>query len=235
MAPPDPVQSFLPSLAAARRAGVGLPAHAPFEERRLAALRVDLKVLRRTSWSEQKSFKPEEFARLASAAPTRGKPGAAYHVAGAVLRRTKDWVRCQVHHFTDELFEVHETYVPSEISNHRELFTVERALETMIMPGRPPEELRCLDLTPKDVGGAYRAGPSTEAPDFHGFEFGDALEQATTVVHRVLGRGEVLASDVRAYALPLLWLCYGVDRPEPDYVLTVDRTGALRAIAGVVA
>jgi hypothetical protein len=226
MASNSPVDRFLPTLAAARRAGVGLPAHAPLEERRLAALRVDLRVLRRTGWSEQKSFRTEEFAQLAKSAPPRGKAGAAYHVAGTVLRKTKDWIRCQVHHLTDDLVELHETYVPSEIQHHPELFTVERALEALIMPVAPPEALRCLDLTPKEVGGAYRAGPAEQAPDFHGFDFGDALGQATAVVHRILSRGQILRADVRAHAWP---------RPEPDYVLVVEPQGALVAIAGVVA
>jgi hypothetical protein len=234
MASHNPAERFLPTLAAARRAGVGLPAHAPLEERRLAALRVDMKVLRRTGWSEQKSFRTQEFAELAASAPPRGKAGAAYHVAGSVLRKTKDWVRCQVHHLSDELVELHETYVPGEIQHHPELFTVERALEALIMPVPPPEELRCLDLTPKEVGGAYRAGPAQQPPDFHGFDFGDALDQATSVVHRILTRGQLLASDVRAYAWPLLWLRYGAERPEPDYVLVVRPQGTIVAIAGVV-
>ena len=225
---------FLPSIAAARQAGIHLPAEQPFAAHKLAALLVHGRIMRRVGWSEQKLLSEAAAGQLLREPPAEPRPGAVYHVLGQVIADTKVGVRCLVHHITDELVELHEVYVPRLVDVDPEMGPLHRALEALVLHETPPEELRCADLQPRSVGGGYRASPSLKPRDFLGYELGDAVTQAAGVVESMLSHGRVLSADIRAYAWPLLWLRYGELLPMPDVALVVGAHGQLHAIGGVV-
>jgi len=234
MALAEDVERFLPSAAHAEQAGITLPAERPFAEHKLAALLVFGQILRRDGWAEQKTLAERDVERLRKELPAEGKPGAAYHLLGQILGRSPGGVRCRIHHYSDDLVDLREIFVPRIITSSNEMRHLDRALESLLMRQAPPEELRCNDLMPHAAGSAYRAGPIQTPPDFFGFEFQDALDRASAAVNGALSRGAALAVHVHAYAWPLLWLCYGEQAPAPDVALVVDPHGQLRAIGGVL-
>lgn len=126
-----------------------------------------------------------------------------------------------------------ETYVPGELRMRPRLFGLEAKIEATTTPGQrfPPKVLRCEDLKPVRVGGAYRSAETEKAPDFHGFGFGDALEQATLALERFFLGADAEGFDIAAYAWPLLWLENAqIDR---EAVVWIDCAGALVLFEGV--
>ncbi|MCC6527524.1 MAG: hypothetical protein IT373_33060, partial [Polyangiaceae bacterium] len=186
---------LLPSVELARARGLALPDGDPFEVERLAALVVDARLLRRTGWSEQKWLSPDDVKGLGRELPSTGQPGAMYHVMGRQLAARAGFVRCQLHHYSDEACSLRDTYVPALITAAPEMAHFEDALRALTA-GTPPEALRCTDLAPRVVGAAYRSVPSTLPPDFHGFAYADALARAATTVGGLFARGTVLAGEV---------------------------------------
>ena len=225
---------FLPSVVAARKAGIDLPAEEPFAAHKLAALLVHGRIMRRAGWSEQKLLSEAAAGQLLREPPAEPRLGAVYHVLGQVLSSTRLGATCLVHHITDELVELHEVFVPRVVDADPEMGRLHRALAALVLHETPPEQLRCADLQPRAVGGGYRASPTEKPRDFLGYELGDAVAQATGVVESMLSHGRVLSVDIRAYAWPLLWLRYGQLLPMPDVALVVGAHGQLHAIGGVL-
>jgi hypothetical protein len=94
----------------------------------------------------------------------------------------------------------------------------------------PPKALRCHDLKPVRAGGAYRSAMTEKRPDFHGFDFGDTLEQATESLERFFLACNAETYDIAAYAWPLLWLDY--PQLGTELVLWVGWTGDLLTFEG---
>jgi hypothetical protein len=220
--------TFIPTVE--RAADMLLPGGAIESQERLCALLVRADMVIREVWRELDALDHKTYQRLAAArVPAKLQAGAVHHVIGEELERTAHWVRCRVEHYTDKHVVLHETWLPGALKAMQGWARFETALESLIMPATPPEALRCMDLTPKVHGSAYRTH-TVKQPDFHGHSFGDAIDQAKTALDRILGRctGEVVA-DIRAYAWPLLWLRYADQR---DVVLFVDPKGGIHAFTG---
>jgi hypothetical protein len=226
---------FMPTRARAEQTALGLPAGVPVEERRLCALMVRAEVLLREVWSELQVLSAATHEELAATTlPARGAAGAMYHLASPPLAQGDGWVRCRVDHYCDKHVRLHETWIPRELKAVRSLPHLETALEALIMPADAPEALRCLDLTPRSHGGAYRsAAHVTRQPEFHGFSFSDTIDQAKNAVDQVLRRGSVLGADIRAYAWPILWLGFEQEGQRHDYVLFVAPDGKLHVFTAV--
>ena len=234
MSSPADLERFIPTLDRARQEGIELPNEPPYATHQLAALLVHGRFLRRDGWTEVKTLAEHDVGALAPEPPKEGKPGTATHVLGAVLSRGGGGVRCRIHHYTDELVELHDVYVPKVVTSCDELWHFERALEALALRATAPEALRVTDFSEHELGGAYRSGPTQSPPDFHGFEYQDALSEAMAAAGKIAARGELLGVDIHVYAWPLLWLRYGEKYPAPDLVLLVDPQGQLRAVGGVL-
>ncbi len=228
---------FIPTAAAARRAGIALPSVTPTQRYPVAALIVRARILRREVWSEKKSITQELADKLPHHPPKKGKPGGLYHVIGKQFRSAARWqgfrpeLRVRLDHYHDKLVRFSEAYVPSGLLKVPGFGGVETAFEALVMARLPPECLRCLDLTPRSVGGAYRVSARGRQPKFHGHDFGDTIKRGSRTVHRILAPGQVMRSDIRAYAWPLLWLHYDTI-PAQDFVLVVDHEGNIHGLTG---
>lgn len=234
MTTPADLERFLPTVARAVEAGIELPNEPPFASHQLAALLVHGRFLRRDGWSEVKMLSELDFGALETEPPKEGRAGSAAHVLGGVLSRSSGGVLCRIHHYADEIVELHDVYVPKVVTSCNELWHFERALEALALRATPPEALRVTDFSAQELGGAYRSGPTQAPPEFHGFQYQDALTEAMAAAGRVAARGELLGVDIRVYAWPLLWLRYGEQHPVPDLVLLADPHGQLRAVGGVL-
>jgi len=148
------------------------------------------------------------------------------------------WVKCptcqgtakselvRLRYFTDAPSFVLEAYMPSHIGHVPELFRLESTMESDIAFRDPmPEELRCHDLTGRVAGSAYRGGGRTVRPDFHGFDFGDAIDKALAGLTAAGAGASVVRYDIRAYAWPFLKATWPLSPPLAIYA---DRTGALK-------
>jgi len=155
---------------------------------------------------------------------------------------TAGWVTCpncggkqQIDHvrlryYSDTPAFLNEAYMPTHIAQNPSLFRLETVMEEELnMLRTPPEELRCHDLTGEVVGTAYRGGQKKLRPLFHGYDFGDAIEQGLAGLASAGAGAQVARYQVRAYAWPFLRLRW----PEfPDFVAYVDRTGVMRLFIG---
>ncbi|MEM9694462.1 MAG: hypothetical protein AAGA56_18055 [Myxococcota bacterium] len=223
------LRSFIPSITAAKRAKIPLPSSkAPEEQVRMAALVVDIEVLQREVWTERTFLSRGDYAALRNQPPSAGRSGAVYHVASLIFREYPAGVQCQVDHYYDKRVALSEVVTPRELAV--QLTHLDEALHQVCMGQRMPEALRCMDLTPKARGGAYRAAATEKAPDFHGHSFGRALEDAKQVANQVLRRGTPVGGEIRVYALPLLHCRYAAGKP--DVVLFYGPDGRLHACSG---
>ncbi len=101
-------------------------------------------------------------------------------------------------YLTDAAVGLHRVYFPSALlSGH--VFDIEGALLDFAMP-----DPLTISLDPKLQRGPYRDAAPRQA-EFHGFQYGDALERARAEVTFRLAQ-RPLDSEVRAYAYPLLEL-----------------------------
>jgi hypothetical protein len=135
--------------------------------------------------------------------------------------------RVRLRYYTDTPAIMREAYMPSQVGFVPALFRLESTMEADIefMRGMP-EELRCHDLTGRVAGSAYRGGVRLVRPEFHGHEFGDAIEKAIAGLS-AFGAGAI-RYDIRAYAWPFLWLRFS----GADYAIYRTRAGELRAFGG---
>jgi hypothetical protein len=241
---------FLPTLETARAAGLPLPDGAPDEQHRLAALVVRAHIVRREGWEEEALVDEQRAGRLPRAAPPppREFVEQTQHSIGtsAVEERCEEcagsrrqgctvcggkrrlW-RVRLTTWRDQPSKLLETYLPSQVAFAPDLFKFERHLESIV--GQPPEILRCHDLRTTTVGSAYRGGGRERIPDFHGHEFGDALERAGAAVSGILSAAVVLA-DIRAFAWPVLWLRWGDGDDRKDVAIHAHPEGHLGAFSG---
>ena len=122
-----------------------------------------------------------------------------------------------------QLFEV---YVPKVLKQAPGMLHFESRVEQLITPegAHPPECLRCHDLRPRQVGGAYRQAQVTKEPDFHGHLFGDTIDQGIDGLERFLLGHPGGRLDVRAWAWPLLVLRYFSLGAEPATTAVVLET-----------
>ena len=135
--------------------------------------------------------------------------------------------RVQLRYYTDTPALMREAYMPSHIGFVKSFFRLESTMEADIEFSRDmPEVLRCHDLTGRVGGSAYRGGVRIVRPEFHGHEFGDAIEKAIAGLS-TFGVGAV-RYDIRAYAWPFLWLRYD----DADFAIYRTRAGELRAFGG---
>lgn len=220
---------YLPTLAGARAASLELPDGDPADEHRMAALIVIARAIRRDTWDEivrEQDVDP-------STAPAPPGPPKSYEqvvhtaVVGPAASKNPSIRRVTVRHYTDRPISMREMYVPT-LPAH---FAFESAIEGIAQYDQPPPDvLRCLDLTPREVGGnAYRGGGHIALPEFHGYGFGDAVDKGKKAVKAIGVRGSVFGLQVLAYAWPFLWLRYLTGDPK-EVIIAPDRAGNLHAI-----
>jgi hypothetical protein len=223
-------QSWLPTLDKARAQGLPLPDGEPEAVHKHAALIVVARAVRRDTWDEL--MDGEQAASIGvRAAPA---PPTGYDVSSCTwVVEPSQGGRARVRHVHDKPLFMCELYTPTlPILN-----PFEAALEKLSELGKPPpEELRCPDLRPRNVGGsAYRGGGALQAPDFHGYEFLDAIEKGATAVDRLGVRGSIFLLQVLAYAWPFLWVRYRHAGHEHEVMISACRTGALQMVVAAPA
>jgi hypothetical protein len=224
------MERFLPTLEVARKAHLALPDEEPTEQRKMAALILDLRIIRREVWSETKNLTLDERNRLDPHPPTTVKAGAMYHVLGAEYGGPGRFSRCRIDHYTDKAVVVNDVYTPDEMTSVPALSHLDDALDAIAVGAKLPSDLRCLDLAPRTAGGGYRAVAAEVKPDFHGYSFGGAFEATKGVVDAILRRGAAVGGEVVVHAWPLLWLRY--EGPIPEIVVFYDPKGELHAYTG---
>ncbi len=249
---------LMPSIAAARQAGVLPPHEDPVEERALCALVVQARVLDRRQWREEKVIRWQWAKRMARGAPPIPDRPTSQVVTrleetyetipcvncqlksrqgGKPVACTSCFVRARVLHTADRTTAMFETYLPRQITTRRQMFGFESMLERRITPGRktPPSTLECRDLKPRSTGGAYRAARTKKQPKFHGHDFGDTIKVATGALEKLFLGKEVARYDVHAWAWPFLWLRYGGPVDSVERALFVDHRGGLEVFVGTPA
>lgn len=138
--------------------------------------------------------------------------------------------KVRLRYYSDKPAYVNEAYMPTHIAQNPSLFRLETFLENDLnMLKTPPEELRCHDLTGEVAGTAYRGGQKKLRPQFHGHDFGDAIEQALAGLAAAGAGANVMRYQVRAYAWPFLRLRWADER---DWITYVDRSGNVRVFKG---
>jgi hypothetical protein len=138
--------------------------------------------------------------------------------------------RVRLRYYSDTPAYLNEAYMPTHISQNGALFGLETHMENELNILRtPPEELRCHDLTGEVAGTAYRGGNRKVRPNFHGHDFGDAIDQALAGLSSAGAGAKVERYQVRAYAWPFLRLQWSDER---HWVVYVDRSGMARVFQG---
>jgi len=134
--------------------------------------------------------------------------------------------RVRLRYYTDAPAFLCEAYMPTHITAVPTLFGLETRMEQDIQFQQPlPEELRCHDLTGRVAGSAYRGGERAVRPDFHGHEFGDAIDKGLAGLSAIGAGANVVRHVIRAYAWPFLRLRWGMGE---DVVVYVDRRGEMK-------
>lgn len=229
MNPSMNLDAILPSIERAHAEGLALPAAAPASVRRMAGLIVLAGAVRRDSWDEVLPTQGGARRMLVeSLEPPTDYVERSFTVALGPVKG--DASKTVFRHCNDKVISLVEMYVPT-LPIH---FALEPALEELAdLATQPPDVLLCPDLRPKRAGAAYRDAREEVIADFHGFDFGDALERAADAVARMGVRGTIFLQRVRAYAWPFLWLHYApgaLGPDEGDLFIAPDRAGALRLI-----
>lgn len=139
---------------------------------------------------------------------------------------TAQQVNVRLRYYTDAPVFLNEAYMPSHVGHVPSLFRLESTMEEDIAyRAPPPEPLRCHDLTGRVAGSAYRGGGRVVRPDFHGHDFGDAIDKALAGLSAAGAGASVVRYDIRAYAWPFLKVSWF---GHADRALYVDRQGALK-------
>ncbi|MDC0739932.1 hypothetical protein [Polyangium mundeleinium] len=143
---------------------------------------------------------------------------------------TAEASRVRLRYYTDTPAFLSEAYMPTHITAVPALFGLESRMEQDVQFQQAlPEELRCHDLTGRVTGSAYRGGEKIVRPDFHGHDFGDAIDKALAGLTAIGAGASVVRHVVRAYAWPFLRLQWGTGL---DVAIYVDRIGSLKVFAG---
>lgn len=139
--------------------------------------------------------------------------------------------RVRLRYYSDTPAYLNEAYMPTHIAQNPALFRLETFMEEELnMLKTPPEELRCHDLTGEVAGTAYRGGQKKLRPQFHGYDFGDAIEQALAGLAAAGAGANVARYQVRAYAWPFLRLRW---EDRPNLVTYINRMGSVCVFRGV--
>ncbi|MRG94189.1 hypothetical protein [Polyangium spumosum] len=134
--------------------------------------------------------------------------------------------RVRLRYYTDTPAFLNEAYMPTHITAVPSLFGLESRMEQDIQFQHAlPEELRCHDLTGRVAGSAYRGGERKVRPEFHGHDFGDAIDKALAGLAGIGAGSTVVRHVIRAYAWPFLRLRWGM---EDDVVVYVNRAGEMK-------
>lgn len=155
---------------------------------------------------------------------------------------TAGWITCatclgsgetdlvRLRYYSDTPAYLNEAYMPTHIAQTPSFFRLETFMENDLNLLRtPPETLRCHDLTGEVAGTAYRGGQKKLRPQFHGHDFGDAIDQALAGLAAAGAGSQVARYQVRAYAWPFVrlhWLGH------PHLVAYIDRGGQPRRFWG---
>lgn len=231
MAPRD-VAAFIPSITAAKKQHLILPPGKPTEQTKLAALVLDVELHTRERWSEVVESPIPEMEALPQAPPATWKRGQMAHVVGEVRATRRGWSQYRLDHYFDKRTALNDVVTPKEITSQPGMAGLDEALDVLLVGETIPAALRCVDLTPKARGGAYRAAVTNKPPDFYGHSFGKALTDAKRRVDSLLRRGQPLGGRIDVYALPLLWLRWDVAGDLRDRVLFYDAHRNLHAYSG---
>jgi hypothetical protein len=136
----------------------------------------------------------------------------------------------RLRYYTDTPLFLNEAYMPSHVGHVASLFRLESTMEDDIAYRGPmPEPLRCHDLTGRVAGSAYRGGGRVVRPEFHGHDFGDAIDKALAGLTAAGAGANVVRYDIRAYAWPFLRVTWF---GHAERALYVDRRGTLKVFMG---
>lgn len=138
--------------------------------------------------------------------------------------------RVRLRYYSDVPAFLNEAYMPTHIAQNGALFGLETHMEQELnMVSTPPEALRCHDLTGEVTGTAYRGGNRKIRPNFHGHDFGDAIDLALAGLSAAGAGAKVERYQVRAYAWPFLRLQWSDER---DWAIYADRSGSICIFQG---
>jgi hypothetical protein len=144
---------------------------------------------------------------------------------------TGELVTAKVEMVSDQRAVLHDVLLPAALRMAPGMISLERIVESLVPP-IPDEAFRCHDLRKVAEVSAYRGAQRQQDPTFFGWSFRDTIDLGSKAVSEFLrGKGRLLASDIRAYAWPLLWLRYErAHLPMADVVIVRDALGAARRI-----
>lgn len=218
----------LPTLEAARAAGLVRTDLAVAEAKQLAALLVIADVARREAWRETRMLSAADLVDV----PTQAPPFAPGVVRSWLVSRTPSGGSV-LEHVTDRTQRWRDVLLPSVLTDDRYLYGIESAIEALV-PEEPAPAHECKDLRPTGAASAYRGSLSANAqPTFHGFDFADTIDRGKKAVldlHRA--RGRVVSMRVRAFAWPLLLVRFQSDDLHTTVVVVPDHLGGLHALSG---
>jgi len=128
----------------------------------------------------------------------------------------------------DEVVELAYPYVPTMSFSLEEKVTA--VLEQELAEEHSTPTCLLVDLEPKKSGGPYRQVANRE-PEFRGFSYDDALQQARTVVAALRG-DEPILEELEVHARPILWLRYEAWGVRREVALFYDLSHQLHAMVG---
>ncbi|MFO0547564.1 MAG: hypothetical protein U0271_04195 [Polyangiaceae bacterium] len=217
------LEEFLPTVAAAERAGLLNERYGVVEAKKLAAIVVVARFFRREAWREA-AYDPS----LPSQAPPFN-PGQLSSWCG----RTPAG-KGFIEYITDRAQDFWDVFVPRSLTSNPTLFGVESAIEALV-PKLPDDELECHDLRTDGAQSAYRGQLAGERkPMFHDYDFEDTIDQAKESLGQLYrARGRIMHATVRAFAWPMLYVRFDTPEAATDTVIVPGgSTGGLHAITG---
>lgn len=257
---PEAVRRATPTLEAARAQGVALPEVAPTSTLALAVLRVLVHGQHRRTWREEVTLPRGVVDRLPDRDPPPADVPSAQQMIAERIGGQHPCTRCQgsggilaggqrftcpecqgsgsfadvhVRRLVDTMERLSDVILPTQLRTAPGLLHVERVVES-IVPVEPGSFFECHDLRKVSQVSAYRGAQRQQDPDFHGFDFADAIEVATNTIDAFLdGKGKLLRWMVRAWGWPVLWVRWGEPWPDPsttEAVLIADLAGNITAI-----
>lgn len=225
--------------------GVDLLEREPSEARKLAAVVLVARVLRRTSREAEAVVPLSRVGTLPEAVPEPPTDWSSREVRVVLARLAADPQRCpycpsgapgcgfcedtglvagvRLREIHDAVETLRYAYVPSLP------FSIEERVTRLIEPEVDPPECLRFEMAARRAGSAYRDTLEVD-PEFFGHSFGDALAQARAAAQALGSEPDVVRKDVRAYAWPVLlvrWSGLGLDHT----VALVVRPGDLAHVA----
>lgn len=128
-------------------------------------------------------------------------------------------IGARVRYVNDTPVNLRRTFVPSMPKG------VRAAVERSVLARESWPEILRFEPEPSMVGTAYRGANAVREPDFHGFYFGDALGNVTASIRE--STRDLVGSEVRTYAVPVLWLAYEALGEEGHHAIVVQPDATL--------